>query len=132
LAPKEKNMSYDVNMIAPPCPHCGRSDPTPDLPDPTYNLTPIFDLALTDEPMPEKLTDYSRETGLRILSGRIAQETLPQINKALERLTDPSMREKFVALEPENKWGTLDDAIAVMMQLRHAATEHPDFVWEIR
>lgn len=134
-------MSYDVYLRSEPCPHCQRKGYEPDLPDPTYNLTPIFDLALTGEPMPN--TDVGegavvllgaktdRPRGLRILDGRKASDTAKQLSAAMHRLEDPDMRARFVALEPTNKWGTLPDALSVMRRLREAAVEFPDNVWEV-
>lgn len=45
-------MSYDIYLRSEPCDKCGRGGEEPELPNPTYNLTPIFDLALTGEPLP--------------------------------------------------------------------------------
>ena len=135
-------MSYDVYLRAPNCPTCGHKPYEPDCPDPTYNLTPIFDLALTGEGLPNpevseasvvllhKETDRPR--GLRLLNGRKASETLAQLNHAIDRLSDETLRDKFVALEPPNKWGTLPDALYVMNKLRDLAAEYPNNFWEVR
>lgn len=135
-------MSYDIYLTKPACPTCGHQDRShADLPNPTYNLTEIFDKALSDQafPNPEvsegavvlfgKETDRPR--GLRILSGRKAADTYSQIHIAIERLEDPSREKEWRDLEPPNKWGTLETAIKVMHQLRTAAHESPDFIWEI-
>ena len=39
-------MSYTISLEGPACPTCGRQGDRPECPDPTYNLTEIFDLAL--------------------------------------------------------------------------------------
>lgn len=135
-------MSYDIFLRGSACPTCGRGAEDPELPEPTYNLTPIFDLALTGEPMPNPETNEAqvvllgRETerprGLRILSGRRARDTVTMLSNALARSRDPTMRRQFVTLEPPNKWGTLPDAVWVFERLREAAERYPDHVWEIR
>jgi hypothetical protein len=134
-------MSYDIYLLGKECPTCKRRGGEPESMNPTYNLTPIFDLALTGEPLPNAdvgegavvllghKTDRPR--GLRLLSGRVARETMADINRALDRLADPEMRPAFVALEPPNKWGDLDSAIWVMRKLREHAEKYPDNVWEI-
>jgi len=114
----------------------------PDCPSPTYNLTPIFDLALTGEEFPNpSVSEFqfvlfcaktSRPRGLRLLSGKTGAESLVDINRALDRLSDDRYRPRFVALEPSNKWGDLNGAIWVMGRLRDLATEFPDNRWDIR
>ena len=134
-------MSYSVYLRAPTCPTCGRGGIDPYCPDPTYNLTEIFDLAFTGEPMPNAGVSEGavvllgaktdRPRGLRLLSGRSARETFGMFAAALHRMLDPSMRAAFVALEPSNGWGNLTGAIEVMQELRKLAEQHPDHVWEV-
>lgn len=136
-------MSYDIYLRGDPetCPTCGRRASEPDLPDPTYNLTPIFDRALTGENLPNpdvneamvvlfrKETDRPR--GLRLLSGRKAKDTAEWLRKALARVSDPANAAMFRSLEPENKWGTLEDARYVFEKLIVAAEEYPEHKWEV-
>ena len=135
-------MSYDIYLNAEKCPHCGSPGSSPDnLPNPTYNLTPIFDLALTGEGLPNpdvaevavvlfrKETDRPR--GLRVLSGRKAGETVEKIRAAVARMKDPALRERFIALQPENGWGDLAGAEKVMGILLQTAEEYPACTWEI-
>ena len=134
-------MSYDIYLITPRCPTCGRSgDSFGDLPDPTYNLTAIFDLALTGEPLPNPETsEFStvilgaktdRPRGLRVLSGRKAKDTIVMLENAVGRLEDPAWRDRFIALEPPNKWGDLPGAVYVMKKLLDAGREcGPEFEW---
>lgn len=134
-------MSYYIELESDPCPHCGRRGEMPECPDPTYNLTPIFHLALTDEPLPSREISIFEEVvlhkptekqrGLRVLDGKKASETLPNLQTGLARLRDPVLELKFRELEPENKWGTLEDAIYVMQRLVTLASEYPDNVWRI-
>ena len=141
-------MSYDIYIRSKYfCSHCGRDSQrsedtySGDLPDPTYNLTPIFDLALTGEPLPNPTVGEAavvllgqkteRPRGLRVLSKRKMSETIPMIESALKRIADNP--EPFRKLEPENGWGTLKDAIWVLTRLREAALEcNPEATWEIR
>lgn len=135
-------MSYDIYLRAATCAACGKRGNEPECPEPTYNLTPIFDLALADEPMPNPdVTEFAhvvlgkpvdRPRGLRLLTGKTGQESLPCIARALDRMLDGRMRPEFLKLEPPNKWGNLDDAIDVMKQLKVAAESYPQNVWEIR
>jgi len=141
---KEKLMSYDIRLMGTTCATCGREGREPDdLPDPTYNLTPIFDFALTgEERLPNgditemEVVIYSKPTdrprGLRLLDGLSGKASLELLDKALQRFNDASLREKFVALEPPNHWGDLEGAIRVIGKLFAAASEFPSHVWRIR
>ena len=136
-------MSYRIYLNGIVCDKCGL---TPDgplyLPDPTYNLTPIFDLALTDEPMPNLDVNelesvvlnkpVDRLRGLRLLSGKKAADTLELFENALQRLRDPARQASFRALEPDNGWGDLRGASTVMELLQKAAIAYPNHIWEIQ
>lgn len=137
-------MSYDIYLraTAKKCETCGHIDNAePDLPEPTYNLTPIFDRALTGEDLPNldisegavvllgKKTDRPR--GLRLLSGKHAKDTIGWLRKAVEHLNDPAQKAAFKALEPSNGWGDLEGAKKVMAKLLSAAEEYPENVWEV-
>jgi hypothetical protein len=137
-------LSYDIYLRGDPetCPTCGRAAGEPDLPNPTYNLTPIFDRALTGENLPNPTVSeamvvlFRKETdrprGLRLLSGRKARDTLDWLRKTLAHVSDPANAATFRALEPENKWGTLEGAQSVFGKLIAAAEEYPEHKWEIR
>lgn len=138
-------MSYNIDLVFDPpnCPTCGRLFHVGrNLPGPTYNLSNLFDLALTGEswPNPEVTegqavlfgTPTVRPRGLRVLSGKRTGETLASIELALARLHDLSRTAEFVALEPDNKWGTLPDAISVLEQLLEATRENPGATWRIQ
>ncbi len=135
-------MSYDVYLRADPCDKCGKSGDEPECPGPTYNLTPIFDLALSGEPLPNPDTSEvgvvlfghatDRPRGLRLLNGRKGRDTIKQLQRALSDLQDPTKRDAFVALEPPNKWGDLPGAVYVIGKLLEAAIAHPDNTWEVR
>ena len=134
-------MSYDIYLNGVPCDKCGQAPSGPELPDPTYNLSPIFDLALTGEVFPNANVSEGavvllraktdRPRGLRVLGGRKASETEAMLLAAVDKMTNPSQAAAFKALEPENGWGDLDGAIEVMRKLLAAAREYPNHIWEI-
>jgi hypothetical protein len=141
-------VSYDIDIRSKHfCAHCGRDSRREsdsyqgELPEPTYNLTPIFDLALTGEPLPNPGTTEAsvvllrvktdRPRGLRVLSGRKVGDSVAALEAALKRIQDDP--EPFRKLEPDNGWGTLEDAIYVLTRMRDAAREcNPDATWDIR
>lgn len=140
-------MSYDVYLNCPTCKH----NPIEGI-NPTYNLTPIFDFALTGEdcPNPDVAEGQSvvlkaktdrprglraktdRPRGLRVLNGRKAGDTLIMIDNALKRLRDPELRDKFDDMLPTNGWGSFDGAVSTFKEMRAMAEEYPNSIWEIR
>lgn len=134
-------MSYDVYLEAPPCDHCQRAGAEPDLPDPTYNLTPIFDLALSGEGLPNaEVSEVAmvlmgaatdRPRGLRLLSGKTGAESMALLNAALDRMGDERFRPRFLELQPSNGWGDFAGALRVMTTLRRAAEEYPTNIWRV-
>ncbi len=135
-------MSYDIDLKAPVCDKCGKCGDEPECPDPTYNLTPIFHFALMgeDQPSPgvsnfEEVVLHKpteRPRGLRVLNGKTGRESQSMLALAMERLLNVNNREKLLAFEPENKWGTLDDAMYVMQRLATLAIDYPDNVWRVQ
>ncbi|MDE2102690.1 MAG: hypothetical protein KGL39_35930 [Patescibacteria group bacterium] len=140
-------MSYDIYIRSKHfCSHCGRDSNRDsdsyggELPNPTYNLTPIFDLALTGEGLPNADVGEAdvvllgaktdRPRGLRVLSGRKIGESIPMFEAAIKRIHDD--HEPFRKLEPTNGWGTLKDAIWVFTRMLDAAREcNPEATWDI-
>lgn len=135
-------MSYTIRLETVPCPTCGRRSDAPYLPDPTYNLTPIFDRALTGEPLPNPEVSEGavvllggktdRPRGLRVLSGMKGRDTIELLRAAVAHLFDPKQEASLRELEPDNKWGDLEGAREVMSMLLKAAEEFPDHVWDVR
>lgn len=135
-------MSYDVYLEGEPCVTCGHKPEGPEGLHPTYNLTPIFDLALTNEPLPNAdvsemrvvllKEETDRPRGLRILNGRKAADTVKPIEEALRRLEDPTRRAEFAALEPPNRWGTVQGAIQFLRYMLEYAQKFPERVWHIQ
>jgi hypothetical protein len=120
-------MSYAIDLIGRSCPTCGHVTEPPNLPDPTYNLWQIFDLALAGEDK-----TVGRPRGLKLLHGREAESTVAQLQEARTRLADPALEPRFRALEPSNRWGTLEDARRVIGLLLAAAEKYPADVWSVR
>lgn len=139
----KKPMSYTIYLDSPPsCEHCGRRGEAPDwCPDPTYNLTPIFDLALTGDGLPNPETaevsvvlfghKTDRPRGLRLLNGKTGKDSKPILDAALARLNDPALADRFTALQPENGWGNLPGAIKVMGRLAELAEAYPANTWRV-
>lgn len=123
-------MSYSIYLRGARCPHCGAEREGPELPGPTYNLTPIFHFALTGERLGTKFIPCSG--GLSLLNGLKAKDTYYWLRLAGERLFDDRLEKTFRGMEPDNKWGSLEDAREVMSKLCASAKEYPDLSWEIR
>jgi hypothetical protein len=134
-------MSYRIYLRSDECKTCGHVDEGPMLPDPTYNLTEIFHLALTGDPMPNSETSefdaviFNAKTdsprGLRVLNGKVASETEVTLRVALMRLRDPSRLDEFKKLEDPGGWGDIGGAIIVLEKLFVAAQENPNLKWVI-
>jgi hypothetical protein len=130
-----------IYLLHPACPTCGHKPDGSSLSNPTYNLTPIFDAALTGGPLPNPNVSEAyvvllgsktdRPRGLRLLNGSKASDTIVILEKALKRMRNPEEREKFLALQPSNGWGTLDGAIGIMEELLRAASTYPESEWKI-
>ena len=87
-------MSYDIDFGYPACSGCGRPAETVHSWDPTYNYREIF----------LKADIYPKD-----LIGKTGEEVGVLFLRAVEAMK--ADREAFVALEPPNKWGTVDELI---------------------
>jgi hypothetical protein len=114
-------VSYTIDLIGQKCETCGAFPNGPDLPDPTYNLEPIFASVFPKE----------GNGGLHVLSGKKASDTCGMLTVAIERLSDLTRERSFRALEPSNRWGTLENALSVVRALRDAAHAYPNHLWKI-
>ena len=135
-------MSYDIYLKGKKCDACGHQPYGPSLEHahPTYNLSEIFDLALTGEPWPNPetnemavvlfRTETDRPRGLRVLNGRKAGDTVEMLKRAIMRIeNDPA---PFRALQPGNGWGNLPGAVKVLEEMHEVAREYPSLIWDIR
>lgn len=137
-------MSYSIYLESSPCGTCGRKGEEPYCPDPTYNLAGIFHLALAGEKLPDPragtfgdvVLHEPRATpapcGLELLTGLTGAESLSVLNLAIERIANPDMRASFEALEPPNKFGTVDGGAKILRELRDLAVEYPTNRWRVR
>jgi hypothetical protein len=127
-------MSYDIYLHAPgvTCPSCGRPADEPDCPKPTYNLSPIFAKAFTGEACVALRGTRARATGLHLLVGHAAKDTLGALREAAAALDDPCRRILFRNLQPANGWGTVEDARRVIARLIIVAVDYPDHVWSVQ
>jgi hypothetical protein len=57
---------------------------------------------------------------------------MDQLARACAVMCDPKKEAAFRALEPEDKWGTLENAREVMAELLAAASLHQDHEWEVQ
>jgi len=135
-------MSYDIYLESPVCPECGNKGFEPELPNPTYNLTPIFDFALTGEGLPNPETNEAavvllrketdRPRGLRLLNTMSGKESEAVLAAAEHRLHDPALESQFQSMVPSNGWGTLEGAREVVRRLRESAHRYPNHTWRVQ
>ena len=109
-------MSLDLWMEAEPCKTCGRSGD----PDFSWNYTHnVSKFWYSLYPESEKWLNIHGMTG---------EESLPVLNKFLEELqADP---DRFIAMNPENGWGSYDTFVPRLKELIEAANEYPKCTWQ--
>lgn len=124
-------MSYDIYMLNP------AGEQTTETMNPTYNLSQIFDRALTGEdfPNPEVAevgvvllkTKTDRPRGLRLIDGKTGADAAPLLKAAMERVV--SDYDAHRDLEPENGWGTIDGAQRTLRQMFEESMANPTCTW---
>lgn len=100
-------MSYDMQLVI----NTGgtRLVPVTECKSPTYNLGPMFALAIG--------------AGIRSLDGRIAADIKPILAKAgADMRRHPA---KYRKLTPENGWGSYEGALETIQWLHEMCEEHP-------
>lgn len=114
-------MSYDVYIVTPGCSTCGKTEDESHTGwNPTWNLSPMFPMALAGKPFSDE-PDQESPYGLRLLSGKLLSETVAALDLALYRMKiDP---ERYQALDAPNGWGVYADAISVFEGLRKLAAD---------
>ena len=86
-----------------------------DVADLTYNLTPMLRKAFLRAAHGRWIRDFH---------GMPASSVAPLARAVLDELVwNPAV---YRALEPDNGWGTYDDAVTVMLDLWRACAEHID------
>lgn len=60
---------------------------------------------------------------MRDLDGLLASEAEPILSKVIDRIL--MHREAYVALEPENKWGTVETFVPFLLEVRNACLTYP-------
>lgn len=76
----------------------------------TFNYVPIFREALGCE--------------FRDLDGQKGAEVLKRLRRAVQDITEHP--ERYEALEPENGWGTVEDALAVLREMLQTCEAYAD------
>jgi len=119
-------VSWDFSMEAPPCPTCGhrKSDYDADSDEGrleanyTHNVAPMFREAF----------GLSVDGGIRGLSGMLGAKAEPLLSAALKAMRAGT--DKYLAMEPENGWGSFAGAIRLLEKLAYWCRLHPD--WTLR
>jgi hypothetical protein len=93
----------------------------------THNVNSIVDLCLKEAGDPvDKEGGHYFSWGR--LEGWMAQDALPYLLKALVVATNPAREAEFRAMEPSNKWGTLESVVRVLRGFIVACEEYPNAV----
>jgi hypothetical protein len=101
-------VSYDIDLVI----DTGGEHPHAiDSLHPTYNLREMFVRA------------FVHEDGIKVLGGLSAEKARPLVLAALAAIE--ADRSAYVALEPANRWGTVDDAIVTLQRIAAWCDEHP-------
>lgn len=101
-------MSLDVYLC---CPHCEHELFSRNI---THNVHRISSEAGADP------WEYE---------GRVASETLAELNAAIAALTAEPWR--FKQYEPANGWGSVEGICDFLRAMRDAAEKHPSLVWKV-
>ena len=104
-------MSWDFDLVADVCKHCGRGGESVYERNYTYNVSPMFYEAMG-------------EGGIRQLDGLTGAECLEILDSGIEAMAaDP---DKYRALNPPNGWGDYDSALQMLREMRAACVEYPE------
>ena len=116
-------MSYSIRLYE-TCSTCGHREG--DSTDPTYNMAPMFRLALT----PKSTGDGPH--GVKALHGRKGSETVEQLQAGLGALSDPANARKLAEMEEAcHGWGSIEGAKTVLRRLIQMAEAYPNAVWSV-
>ena len=117
-------MSYDVHLDVPctPAPCYCRCHETPEKPGTetvfktnyTSNYSPMWDAAGC------RLRDWAYEKA----AGRTAATLIEPLRTAIKTMADDPKR--FIAMEPENGWGSYEGALAWLRSILRACEKYPE------
>ena len=81
---------------------------------PTYNLGPMFRLALSGDEQGEGVPDWN---------GMFASELISKLREAIAAMEDDPA--KFKRLNPENGWGNYEGALNFLSEILRQCIQHP-------
>lgn len=102
-------MSWDISMEYETCLSCGQGG-SHEVRNVTYNNSEIFSV----------LGVHPKD-----LEGKYGMEVSEKIGKAYNDSFGSEMIQKLKPLEPENKWGGIEDSRDFLAKLHRACLEHP-------
>jgi hypothetical protein len=108
-------MSLDLWMQSKDCPTCGRHDCTGDSLNYTYNAAVMW----------REIFPYDGQ--MINIDGMTGEESLEKLKYGLGILK--ANPDKFLPLEPENKWGSYNGFMLYIKDLIDLAEKHPDWIW---
>lgn len=129
-------MGWDASLVVTEevdCPTCGKPGHTTltevHSANHTHNTAPmIYDVLerSNTEGVERYLVGRSWWDGLNGLSGA---ESLPFLSLLIAGLrADPK---RYRGMNPANGWGNYDQLVSVLVEMRHAAQEHPEGEWQV-
>jgi len=108
-------MSLSLLLKSNECLTCGHFESTESL-NYTYNVSPMW------------YEIYPKQDHMVDVDGLTGKESLSLLECALQMLeSSPS---KFIAMNPENGWGSYEGFKKYITELILIAKEHPDWVWQ--
>ena len=108
-------MSLDLWLASSICPTCQHQERT-DLLNYTYNVAPMW------------YEIYPNQKQMINVDGLTGKESLPLLEYALQMLNRTPA--KFIAMNPENGWGSYETFKVYIKNLIVFAISHPTWIWE--
>jgi len=97
-------MGYDINLIHP-------DTPSNNIGSITYNISPMYCKAFNGN-------------WKDIVNYKLCKDAQPLINKAIDNME--ANPEDYKKLEPENKWGTYEQALSFLKELEDECKDYPN------
>lgn len=91
--------------------------------EPTYNVGPMFRLALGSQ---------KRDGTFDELEERSGHEIIPILERAVAHINDPANDSAYKALNPSNGWGNVDTARITLEKLLSTCREYPNCMFVYR